>query len=45
MDRDNTVGIGKILDLKFILLDGHLYIVIDVADFKNDNRISLNPRD
>ena len=37
-------GYGKILDLKFIYADAHLCNVVDVADFKNNNKISLNPR-
>ena len=44
MSRDNTVGNDKILNLKFIFADGHLQDRVDVADFKNGDRISLIPR-
>ena len=44
MYRDNTVEYSKILYSKLNYADGHLYNEVDVADFKNENRISVNPR-
>ena len=32
------------LNWKFVCLRSHILYVIEVADFKNNNRISLNPR-
>ena len=42
--RVNTVRLDKFQLLKFVCLKSHILYVIGVAEFKNDNRISLNPR-